>query len=143
MKNYVIIPTYKEAENLKELLPLLTRYNVIIVDDNSLDGTEKICRKYKNVKLIVRKNKRGLASAVIDGILSIKGNDAKIVVMDADFQHDPDKLPEFFSKLNKYDFIYGNRINLTMTLYRKVMSKTAAFLARTMIPQLNKIDDPM
>ena len=143
MKNYVIIPTYKEADNLKELLPLLTKYSIIVVDDNSLDGTEKICRKYKNVKLIVRKNKRGLASAVIDGILSIKGNDAKIVVMDADFQHDPDKLPEFFSKLNKYDFIYGNRINLTMTLYRKVMSKTAAFLARTMIPQLNKIDDPM
>jgi Glycosyltransferases involved in cell wall biogenesis len=91
MKNYVIIPTYKEADNLKELLPLLTKYSIIVVDDNSLDGTEKICRKYKNVKLIVRKNKRGLASAVIDGILSIKGNDAKIVVMDADFQHDPEQ----------------------------------------------------
>ena len=143
MKNYVIIPTYKEAENLKELLPLLTRYNVIIVDDNSLDGTEKICRKYGNVKLIVRKDKRGLASAVMDGILSIKEKNAKVVIMDADFQHDPSKLPEFFGKLNKCDFVYGNRTDLTMAPYRKIMSKTAAFIARTMISQLNKIEDPM
>ena len=143
MKNYIIIPTYREVDNLKELLPLLTRYNVIIVDDNSLDGTENLCRKYKNVKLIVRKDKVGLASAVADGILAIKGKNAKIVVMDADFQHDPGKLPEFFSKLNKYDFVYGSRINLTMAPYRKIISKTATFIARTMIPQLNKIEDPM
>lgn len=143
MKNYVVIPTYKEADNLRELLPILSKYNVVIVDDNSLDGTSKICRKYKNVKLIVRKNKRGLSSAVIDGVLSIKEKNAKIVVMDADFQHDPSKLPEFFRKLNKCDFVYGNRTNFTMSIYRNILSKTAAFIARTMVPQLSKIRDPM
>ncbi len=143
MKNYVIIPTYKEADNLKELLPLLTKYNVVIVDDDSADGTDNLCRKYKNVKLIVRKDKRGLSSAVADGILAVKEKSAKIVVMDADFQHDPSKLAEFFSKLDKSDFVYGNRINLMSSPYRKVMSKTATFISRTMIPQLNKIHDPM
>ncbi len=143
MKNYVIIPTYKEADNLKELLPLLTKYNVVIVDDDSADGTDNLCRKYKNVKLIVRKDKRGLSSAVADGILAVKEKSAKIVVMDADFQHDPSKLAEFFSKLDKSDFVYGNRINLMSSPYRKVMSKTATFISRTMIPQLNKIQDPM
>ena len=143
MKNYVIIPTYKEADNLKELLPLLTKYNVVIVDDDSADGTDNLCRKYKNIKLIVRKDKRGLSSAVADGILAVKEKSAKIVVMDADFQHDPSKLAEFFSKLDKSDFVYGNRINLMSSPYRKVMSKTATFISRTMIPQLNKIQDPM
>ncbi len=143
MKNYVIIPTYKEADNLKELLPLLTKYNVVIVDDDSADGTDNLCRKYKNVKLIVRKDKRGLSSAVADGILAVKEKSAKIVVMDADFQHDPSKLAEFFSKLDKSDFVYGNRINLMSSPYRKVMSKTATFISRTMIPKLNKIHDPM
>lgn len=143
MKNYVIIPTYKEADNLKELLPLITKYNVLIVDDDSADGTDNLCRKYKNVKLIVRKDKRGLSSAVADGILAVKEKSAKIVVMDADFQHDPSKLAEFFSKLDKSDFVYGNRINLMSSPYRKVMSKTATFISRTMIPQLNKIQDPM
>jgi len=143
MKNYVIIPTYKEADNLKELLPLLTKYNVIIVDDNSLDGTEEICRKYKNVKLIVRKEKRGLASAVIDGIKSIKEKDAKVVVMDADFQHDPGKLPEFFKALDKNGFVYGSRNRLNMPLNRKIVSKTAKGLANILVPETRKIKDPM
>ncbi|MCL5420804.1 MAG: glycosyltransferase, partial [Candidatus Parvarchaeota archaeon] len=96
MKNYVVIPTYKEAENLRELLPLLKDFNVIIVDDNSNDGTAQICGGFKNVKLIVRKNERGLASAVLSGVKTITDKQAKVVVMDADFQHDPKKLPEFF-----------------------------------------------
>lgn len=143
MKDYVVIPTYKEFDNLNELLPLLTKYKVIVVDDNSLDGTKELCKRYKNVKLIVRKGKRGLASAVVDGILSIKEKNAKVVVMDADFQHDPKKLPEFFSKLNNCDFVYGNRVGLKMRFYRKIMSKTAAFITKTLVPQLNKIQDPM
>jgi dolichol-phosphate mannosyltransferase len=87
MKKYVVIPVYKEAENLKDLLPLLRDFNVIIVDDDSKDGTERICSNFKNVKLIVRKNQKGLASAVVYGISSIKEKNAEIVVADADFEH--------------------------------------------------------
>ncbi len=143
MKNYIVIPTYKEVDNLRELLPILTRYNVIIVDDNSLDGTEKLCKKYKNVKLIVRKGKRGLASAVIDGVLSIKERDAKVVVMDADFQHDPKKLPDFFNALDKNGFVCGARNRLNMPFYRKIISKTAKGLAKILVPETNAVSDPM
>lgn len=143
MKNYVVIPTYKEVDNLKELLPLINRYNVVIVDDNSLDGTEKLCSKYKNVKLIVRKGKRGLASAVLEGVLSIKEKDAKVVVMDADFQHDPKKLPYFFDALDKNGFVYGSRNRLNMPFYRKIISKTAKILANILVPETRKVNDPM
>lgn len=143
MKNYVVIPTYKEAENLKELLPLLKKFNVIIVDDNSGDGTDKICKKYKNTRLIVRKNARGLASAVFDGIKSITEKDAKVVIMDADFQHDPAKLPIFFKKLDTFDFVYGARKNSKMILPRRMMSKIAAIIAKLMINGIKGVDDPM
>ncbi len=143
MKNYIIIPTYKEAENLKDLLPLLVKYNVIVVDDHSLDGTDRICRKYKNVRLITRKDKRGLSSAVLDGILSIKDRDAKIVVMDADFQHDPAKIPEFLEKLKKFDVVYGHREEAQMGLSRNIISKVASVLAKSMINGIKDIKDPM
>jgi dolichol-phosphate mannosyltransferase len=143
MKNYVIIPTYSEAENLRELLKLLKKFNVIIVDDYSGDGTKEVCDRFVNVRLMTRKNERGLASAVMDGILSIKDRNAKVVVMDADFQHDPKKLPEFFKKLDEFDFICGYREKSKMSGYRKLMSKTAKMLARILIPETKVIDDPM
>ena len=143
MKNYVVIPTYKEAENLRELLPLLKDFNVIIVDDNSNDGTAQICGGFKNVKLIVRKNERGLASAVLSGVKTITDKQAKVVVMDADFQHDPKKLPEFFRSLDEYGFAYGSRKTLKMPFYRKVISKTAESIVKVLIPKIREIDDPM
>jgi dolichol-phosphate mannosyltransferase len=142
MKNYVIIPTYKEAENLKELLPLLTRYNVIIVDDNSLDGTEKICRKYGNVKLIVRKDKRGLASAVMDGVKSIKAKDANVVVADADFEHDYGRIKDVFNLLDKNDFVEcikkGKRL-----WNRGVISTAAKRFLYALVPESMWLKDPM
>lgn len=143
MKNYVVIPTYKEAENLRELLPLLKNFNVIIVDDASNDGTVRICRGFKNVKLITRKNERGLASAVLAGVKTITDKQAKVVVMDADFQHDPAKVPEFFKSLSEYDFVYGSRKTLKMPFYRKIISKTAESIVKVLIPKIREIDDPM
>ncbi|MCL4375961.1 glycosyltransferase [Candidatus Parvarchaeota archaeon] len=142
MKNYVIIPTYKEADNLKELLPLLTKYNVIIVDDNSLDGTEKICRKYKNVRLIVRKNKRGLASAVTDGILSIKEKDAKVVVADADFEHDYSRIGDIFNLLDKNDFIECVKVGKRLW-NRGIISTAAKRLLYMLVPESTWLKDPM
>lgn len=143
MGKYVIIPTYKEAENLRNLLPLLKRYKVIVVDDDSRDGTEKICGKFTNVKLITRKNVRGLSSAVLEGIKSVRDKTARIAVMDADFQHDPSKLPEFFKSLDKYDLVYGSRVDNKMSIKRKLISKTASAMARGLLNRVKKIDDPM
>ncbi|MCL4396844.1 glycosyltransferase [Candidatus Parvarchaeota archaeon] len=142
MKNYVVIPTYKEADNLKELLPLLTKYNVIIVDDNSLDGTENLCRKYKNVKLLVRKGKRGLASAVMDGIRSIKENDAKVVVADADFEHDYGRIKDVFNLLDKNDFVECVKVGKRLW-NRGIISTTAKRLLYMLVPESTWLRDPM
>lgn len=142
MKNYVIIPTYKEAENLKELLPLLKSFNVIIVDDDSNDGTAKICREFKNVKLIVRKNQRGLASAVLTGIKSIKEKDSNVAVADADFEHDYSRIKDIFKLLQKNDFVecvkQGKRL-----FHRGIISLTAKHVLYTLVPESTWLKDPM
>jgi dolichol-phosphate mannosyltransferase len=142
MKNYVIIPTYKEAENLRELLPLLTRYKVIIVDDNSRDGTREICKRYKNVKLIVRKNKRGLASAVMDGVLSIRDKNARVVVADADFEHDYSRINDVFNLLNKNDFVECVKVGKRLW-DRSIISATARRLLYMLVPESTWLRDPM
>jgi len=141
-KDYVIIPTYKEADNLKELLPLLKGYNVIIVDDNSNDGTIEICRGFKNVKLIVRENKRGLSSAVFDGIKSIKEDNANIVVADADFEHDYNSIDKIFKLLKNYDFVECVKIG-RRSLKRGLISNMGKLALYTLVPETKWLKDPM
>lgn len=142
MKKYVVIPVYKEAENLKDLLPLLRDFNVIIVDDDSKDGTEKICSNFKNVKLIVRKNQKGLASAVVSGISSIKEKNAEIVVADADFEHDYSRIKDVFKLLEKNDFVEcvksGKRL-----WNRGIISTGAKNLLYLLVPEAKWLQDPM
>src|SRR5210317_2139661 len=97
----LIIPTYKEAKNIEELLKSLKNLKeideIIVVDDNSPDGTADIANKY--AKIIVRKNERGLASAVIRGFDEAKGD--IIGIMDGDLSHPVDKIPELLEKLKE------------------------------------------
>ena len=94
----VIIPTYNERENLPLLVDMLSsilgksiEYEIIIVDDNSPDGTGKVAeelkRKNGKTRVIHRPTKMGLASALIDGIKVSNGD--LVVVSDADLQHSP------------------------------------------------------
>lgn len=97
----LIIPTYNEAESLPSFLSSVAGalhgipHQIIIVDDDSPDGTWKIARgleaKYPGLRVIRRKTKRGLSSAVADGFSAAKGD--VLAVMDADGQHDPAVLP--------------------------------------------------
>ena len=155
----IIIPTYNERENIKELIPYIdsvlkenniTDYEIIIVDDNSPDGTadeaKKLSEKYP-VKVIVRKNEKGLASAVIEGIKHASGNFC--VVMDADFQHPPEVIPKLVNKLKEgYElviasrYIEGGKIEKWNPV-RKLISKTATILAYILFPQLKNIHDIM
>lgn len=79
MKVSVVVPTYNEAENIKKLIPLLDSilkdydHEIIIVDDNSPDGTAKVAEKLAEqypVKVLVREKKLGLASAILYGFCS-------------------------------------------------------------------------
>ena len=103
-KTALIIPTLREAGNLRVLLgrikavldPAGIDYEILIVDDDSQDGTDELIaeirREDSRVRLLVRKGKRGLSGAILHGWLH---TDADIVgVMDADLQHPPELLPQ-------------------------------------------------
>jgi len=146
----IIIPTYNEKENIENLVPKIFRYlrkmdEVIIVDDKSPDGTgevaEKLVKKY-NVVPIHRKAKLGLSSAVIAGIRVAKGD--YIGVMDADFSHPPQIIPNLLKELRRHDIVIASRYIggggiVNWSKRRKVVSKGATYLARP----LTNIKDPM
>ena len=148
----IIVPTYKEKENIPALVERIHNslskydYEILIVDDNSRDGSEELVQSLSGkypVRIMVRKNKRGLASAVVDGISEAKGE--LIAVMDADLQHPPEVLPEMLKALENHDFVMASRYIKggspgTWTFSRKVVS----FVANTMaLPLASKIKDRM
>jgi dolichol-phosphate mannosyltransferase len=137
----IVIPTYKEKDNIQPLVERInsslskTDYEIIIVDDNSRDGSEELvsslAKKYP-VRIIVRKDKRGLSSAVVDGIASSTGEN--VIVMDADLQHPPEVLPDIVKELENHDFVMGSRYIKggspgQWKLSRKIISKGATLLA--------------
>jgi len=113
----IILPTYNERENLPRLIKEIERslsqkdYELVIVDDNSPDGTGEIAQKFqkdnKNIRLIIRKNKRGLATAIRKGIEEATYN--KIIIMDTDLSHDAHTLPNMLEKSQKYDIVVASR----------------------------------
>ncbi len=118
-KPLVVIPTYNEAENIEKLIKEVTQavdgIRVLVVDDNSPDGTgeivRKICEKTPNVLLETRPGKLGLGTAYVHGFkcaLSIPDVDC-IFGMDADFSHSPQYLPDFIEATEKNDLIVGSR----------------------------------
>jgi dolichol-phosphate mannosyltransferase len=102
VKNIVVIPTYNEKENIGQIVPeifrLMPEIFVLVVDDNSPDGTAKIVKsmqeQFPNLRLLLRQKKEGLGRAYICAFENIlKENDiGKIVTMDADFSHNPEYL---------------------------------------------------
>ena len=118
-KSLVVIPTYNEAENIvrliNEILSLKVNgvtFNVLIIDDNSADGTAKLVKDQENetVFIIERQKKMGLGTAYIEGFkFAIKNNYDYVFEMDADFSHDPTAIPDFISKMDVYDLVIGSR----------------------------------
>ena len=119
-KVIVIIPTYNELENIQELIPdILNRYkhlelDVLVVDDNSPDGTgkfvKKLSEKESRIKLITRAGKLGLGSAYIEGFkYALKNNYDYIFEMDADYSHSPKEIKNFLKAIKKYDLVLGSR----------------------------------
>lgn len=118
-KPLVIVPTYNEAENIerliREILTSVEGMRVLIVDDNSPDGTSAIvanmAKNTPNVLLETRPRKMGLGTAYIHGFkkaLSLSDVDC-IIGMDADFSHSPQYLPNLLSAMDEYDLVVGSR----------------------------------
>ena len=118
MKILIIIPTYNELENLPKLLPeVLSKdenINVLIVDDNSPDGTagfvESQMKVDNRIHLIKRPSKQGLGTAYIAGFKYALQNNFQIIFeMDADFSHDPKEIPRFLDEIKNSDVVLGSR----------------------------------
>lgn len=120
MKDFIVIPTYNERKNIERLIPavfnLYPEINVMVVDDNSPDGTldeiKKLALKYQNLSYFSRPKKLGLASAYINSFKKLFekfGDLGSIITMDADFSHDPAVIKEMLNKISNYDLILGSR----------------------------------
>ncbi|MBF0430840.1 MAG: polyprenol monophosphomannose synthase [Fibrobacteria bacterium] len=117
-KILIIIPTYNEIENLPRLLSEIDKLgigaHVLIVDDNSPDGTGKWVEEQKtsvsHLHLIKREGKQGLGSAYVTGFkYAIKNNYDIVFEMDADFSHNPKYLHDFLLKIKNTDLVLGSR----------------------------------
>jgi len=143
----VVLSTYNERENLSKLVPLIetilanNRINgeIIVVDDNSPDGTSGVARelseRYGNVRLLWRPGKLGPGSAHADGYRFAEGD--IIVGMDTDFSHSPYDIPRFVAKIKDgFDVVVGSRyihggqyqVNSLQTLKKSIASRLGNIL---------------
>jgi dolichol-phosphate mannosyltransferase len=147
MKKLVIIPTYNEIENLKNLFPALMnlseKFDVLVVDDSSPDGTGSfVIEKSKNnsrIHLLSRAKKEGLGKAYIAGFKwgIEKGYDV-LTEMDADFSHRPEDLNEILKKIETTDVVIGSRYvaggaTVNWGLIRKIISKGGGIYSRMIL----------
>ena len=142
----IIIPTYDELDNVMVMIPRLLEMgpniDVLIVDDNSPDGTgtwvEGLAARVPRVHCLRRPQKMGLGSAYIDGFRYALAREFELVFeMDADFSHDPNDVPRFLEAARKADLVLGSRYLDGVTvvnwpLRRLVLSYTANVLSRIM-----------
>ncbi|MFX1452506.1 MAG: glycosyltransferase, partial [Promethearchaeota archaeon] len=134
----ICIPTYNEKDNIEILInkiieslePVSIEYEIIIVDDNSPDGTgeiiDKLAKKFKNIKPVHREKKEGLAMAYIAGFRNATGD--MVITMDADLSHNPESIPNFIKFSKYYDLVIGSRFipgggNFNRSRFRVLVSK--------------------
>ncbi len=154
MRVLVIIPTYNEAENIKDLIPevlkqgdVISPYaqiDVLVVDDNSPDGTAEVVKELKKefgerLHLIERPGKFGLGTAYVEGFkFALKKGYDFVFEMDADFSHDPKEIPNILKgALDSYDIVIGSRYShgvsvLNWPMRRVLLSYFANAYARTL-----------
>jgi len=137
----VLIPTYNEADNIQPIiartLQVMPDISILVIDDNSPDGTANIVKslqqKHSNVNLLLRTQDRGFAKSYLAGfrqVLDQKQHDV-IITMDADFSHDPKEIPLLLKLLDQgADVALGSR-HLSnssfpgISLWRQILSKFA------------------
>ncbi len=150
MKITVIIPTFNEAENLRKIstallaLPL-PDLSILVVDDNSPDGTGDIAEQISRetaarVQVLHRSGKLGLGSAYVQGFgVALSHGAEAIMQMDADFSHPVEKVPELVQNLADTDIVIGSRyvpggsLDDRWPFWRKGLSAFGNYYARTIL----------
>lgn len=153
----VVVPTYQEVQNLQPLVGRIGRamskpkrpYEIIVVDDNSRDGTERVVKELREfghpIRLITRIGERGLSSAVIRGFSEANGE--ALVCLDADLSHPPEAIPMMLERFGETDvdfvvasrYVRGGSTDEDWGPLRWINSKVATALARP----LSSVKDPM
>lgn len=142
-RHAIIIPTYNERENIgllvQNILDLGIGSQVIIVDDNSPDGTgqlaDELARQHPGIHVIHRAGKLGLGTAYIAGMKAGMDDGAvNILTMDADFSHHPRYIPDLLAALERFDVVIGSRYvpgggTQDCTALRKALSRGANLFA--------------
>lgn len=150
MKTAIVIPTYNEKENLPlivdSLLDLkIPDLNVLIVDDNSPDGTgdvaDALVKKFPGaISVMHREGKQGLGTAYLEGFeYCLRQGADQIVQMDADFSHNPKEVVNLLAGLKEYDMVLGSRyvkggsLDERWAVWRKGLSSFGNFYARVIL----------
>ncbi len=144
-KLVVLIPTYNERENIEELvreilvLPLELELFVLVVDDNSPDGTGEVIRRLTEedarVKLLIRTKRRGRGAAGIDGFREALNLGADYIIeMDGDFSHQPRFIPFLLENAGRFDLVIGSRfVPEGQDAERSFVRRFITFLVRNFI----------
>lgn len=143
----IVLPTYNEAENLPKLFDAIHSHaphaHILVVDDNSPDGTGDIADKKaaedERVHVLHRSGKLGLGTAYIAGFkIGLEKGYELIQQMDSDFSHRPESLQRFFDAIKDNDLVIGSRYvkgggTINWPLQRKVLSRGGSLYARTIL----------
>ena len=134
MKALLIIPTYNEIANIKNIITASLSQSpdlyILVIDDNSPDGTAKAVKEMMenepHINLIERPKKMGLGSAYVQGFKYALNNDYDYVLeMDADFSHNPADIPRLLEAAKKYDVVIGSRycqgVNIINWPFRRLL----------------------
>jgi dolichol-phosphate mannosyltransferase len=145
MRAIVLVPTYNERANIAELVQKVRQFapglHMLIVDDNSPDGTgelaDELARQYPDeIFVLHRQQKEGLGKAYIDAFTEVLKKDYEYILqMDADLSHDPVHLPSFFEQIQDHDLVVGSRYVqgisvVNWDLKRLIISKLATNYVR-------------
>jgi len=147
MKTLIVIPTYNERENIAALIPAVFEatpdVEILVVDDNSPDGTGEVVRslqgRFPHVHLLSRRGKEGLGKAYLAGFKwGLEKGYSALVQMDADFSHRPEDLKTLVAALPEYDFVMGSRWveggrTVNWGIGRKIISRGGSFYARQIL----------
>ena len=152
----LIVPTYCESQNIAILVERVHQslssysYELVVVDDNSPDGTSEIANSLSQqypVRVITRRNERGLASAVVEGFKQARGD--ILGVIDADLQHPPEVIPELLETvMSGADVVIASRYvegggSEGWSASRKIISKGSKLLAQVLLSSARGIKDPL